>query len=144
LKFWYLTVIPFLRFPGHRGSSKIPSIIYYDFGGKVQTIGYKVVIQDETAPEDGGQINLAQWSAAIPPFLNQNLLICHRLLHKLHLRPQNNATTIQLKTFIFSMHPFVNGIDLWLSFEKEIYFVLSRMDGSRSNGGCTKLPFWLA
>ena len=53
---------PLRRFPGQHqvsGSSKIPSIIYYDFSGKVQAIGAEA-IQDETVAEDGERIKV-EW-----------------------------------------------------------------------------------
>ena len=59
---------PFRRFPGQHqvsNSSKIPSIIYYDFSGKVQAIGAEA-IQDETAPEDGERIKV-EWLVSISP-----------------------------------------------------------------------------
>jgi hypothetical protein len=93
---------------------------------------------------------------------SSNLFICHRLLHrfKLHLRPKSNATKdihIQhpplppgktvvdvladflsylfqcARTYIEETH--ANGVDLWLSFEKEIEFVLSHPNGWESQQG---------
>ena len=91
-----------------------------------------------------------------------SFLICHRLLHrfKLHLRPKSKATKdihIQHpplppgKTVLNVLADFLsylfkcartyieetdaNGVDLWLSFEKEIEFVLSHPNGWESQQG---------
>ncbi|KDR70712.1 hypothetical protein GALMADRAFT_103100 [Galerina marginata CBS 339.88] len=126
------------KFPSqenHSGSSKIPSVIYYDASGKVRAVGAEATADAmyETAEEEN--LIMAEW-------------------FKLHLRPKAkenedltdqipplplNKTVIDIfadflryllacaKSYIQTTHP--NGSDLWNSVMGDIEFILSHPNG---------------
>ncbi|KAF9480733.1 hypothetical protein BDN70DRAFT_931447 [Pholiota conissans] len=128
------------RFPAHEhvsGSSKIPTIIYYDRSGNVKAVGAETVTEEICAQAEDEQWVKAEW-------------------FKLHLRSKGgpklakeitknipplplNKTVVEVfadflfylfkcaSNYIQDAHP--NGVDLWASVKGEIYFVLSHPNG---------------
>ena len=134
------------------GSSKIPTIIYYDQEGKVRAVGAEAIREGiEEEAEDGGWVK-AEWYAFSCLSPSDGF---HPFRFKLHLRTKStsdtrditrdipplprNKTIIQVwadflaylyqcaRSYIEETHS--NGRTLWTSLESRIDFVLSHPNG---------------
>ncbi|GAW00248.1 protein [Lentinula edodes] len=109
------------RFPAQApgGSSKIPSVLYYDSAGKVRAVGAETLLDTVIEQAEDEQWTKVEW-------------------FKLHLRPKSSKTPLRIHQQILSLPPdktFIeetllpDGRSFWESVKDRIVFVLSHPNG---------------
>ncbi|CAA7260321.1 unnamed protein product [Cyclocybe aegerita] len=125
------------RFPGqhesYNGSSKIPTIIYYDKNGKVRAVGAEAVTESMLVAAEEECWFKAEWF---------KLLLCKKktgnpLVQEISLPPRKTITQVfaDFLKYLFECaseyikDTHANGPDLWASVKDKVDFVLSHPNG---------------
>ncbi|KAJ3815434.1 hypothetical protein F5876DRAFT_85802 [Lentinula aff. lateritia] len=92
------------RFPAQApgGSSKIPSVLYYDSAGKVQAVGAETLLDTVIEQAEDEQWTKVEW-------------------FKLHLRPKSSKTPLRTHQQILSLPPDKSVIDVFADFLRYLF-----------------------
>ncbi|KAJ4469075.1 hypothetical protein C8J55DRAFT_460555 [Lentinula edodes] len=92
------------RFPAQApgGSSKIPSVLYYDSAGKVRAVGAETLLDTVIEQAEDEQWTKVEW-------------------FKLHLRPKSSKTPLRIHQQILSLPPDKSVIDVFADFLRYLF-----------------------
>ncbi|KAJ3881321.1 hypothetical protein F5051DRAFT_458832 [Lentinula edodes] len=92
------------RFPAQApgGSSKIPSVLYYDSAGKVRAVGAETLLDTVIEQAEDEQWTKVEW-------------------FKLHLRPKSSKTPLRTHQQILSLPPDKSVIDVFADFLRYLF-----------------------